>query len=281
MSLLYACLPCGGFTAEGAEGAGRVLGDVAVGHHIHSSGRIGRLFRVLDSRVTVRNANLGMSVDASARMSVHEANSLKGLRSREMDKAELSELKEDRLANNAVVALLGALLLGQSWQTWQVGTAKLLGIVAVPSSTGFVVFILMAVLFVWSMSLVLAAIVGPLQHLGLRTLRDSSHILGPFMLLSFVLIPFHIAEAVKCAGRLRVECSIQSQAVSDRTRPGSDSSSPRYASTASIFSSMLPYVLPSTHLRTSWKTRSAGFNSGLYGGWMMVASPTLRTISPR
>ena len=29
------------------------------------------------------------------------------------------------------------------------------------------------------------------------------------------LIPFHIAEAVKCAGRLRVECSIQSQAVSD------------------------------------------------------------------
>ena len=95
------------------------------------------------------------------------------------------------------------------------------------------------------------------------------------------VIPFHIAEAVKCAGRLRVECSIQSQAVSDRTRPGSDSSSPRYASTASIFSSMLPYVLPSTHLRTSWKTRSAGFNSGLYGGWMMVASPTLRTISPR
>ena len=95
------------------------------------------------------------------------------------------------------------------------------------------------------------------------------------------LIPFHIAEAVKCAGRLRVECSIQSQAVSDRTRPGSDSSSPRYASTASIFSSMLPYILPSTHLRTSWNTRSAGFNSGLYGGWMMVASPTLRTISPR
>ena len=96
-----------------------------------------------------------------------------------------------------------------------------------------------------------------------------------------LLIPFHIAEAVKCAGRLRVECSIQSQAVSDRTRPGSDSSSPRYASTASIFSSMLPYILPSTHLRTSSNTRSAGFNSGLYGGWMMVASPTLRTISPR
>ena len=62
----------------------------------------------------------------------------------------------------------------------------------------------------------------------------------------YLLIPFHIAEAVKCAGRLRVECSIQSQAVSDRTRSGSDSSSPRYASTASIFSSMLPYVLPST-----------------------------------
>ena len=104
-----------------------------------------------------------------------------------MDKAGLSELKEDRLANNAVVALLGALLLGQSWQTWQEGTAKLLGIVVVPSSTGLVVFVIMAGLFVWSMSLVLAAIVGPLQHLGLRTLRDSSRILGPIMLLSFLL----------------------------------------------------------------------------------------------
>ena len=72
------------------------------------------------------------------------------------------------------------------------------------------------------------------------------------------VIPFHIAEAVKCAGRLRVECSIQSHAVSDRTRPGSDSSSPRYASTASIFSSMLPYVLPSTHLRTSWNDPLGG-----------------------
>ena len=44
---------------------------------------------------------------------------------------------------------------------------------------------------------------------------------------------------------------------------------------------MLPYILPSTHLRTSWNTRSAGFNSGLYGGWTIVVSPTLRTISPR
>ena len=112
------------------------------------------------------------------------------------------------------------------------------------------------------------------MHQCMNTWLGCQH---PFILI----IPFHIAEAVKCAGRLRVECSIQSQAVSDRTRPGSDSSSPRYASTASILSSMLPYVLPSTHLRTSWKTRSAGFNSGLYGGWMMVASPTLRTISPR
>ena len=46
-------------------------------------------------------------------------------------------------------------------------------------------------------------------------------------------------------------CSIQLHAVSDRTRPGSEPSSLRYASTASIFSSMLPYTFPSTHRRTS------------------------------
>ncbi len=45
-----------------------------------------------------------------------------------MNKAELVEVKEDRLANTAVVAFLGALLMGQSWRLWEgsEGTTELL-----------------------------------------------------------------------------------------------------------------------------------------------------------
>ena len=45
-----------------------------------------------------------------------------------MNKAELVEVKEDRLANTAVGAFLGALLMGQSWRSWKgsEGTTELL-----------------------------------------------------------------------------------------------------------------------------------------------------------
>ena len=36
-----------------------------------------------------------------------------------MNEAELVEVKEDRLANTAVGAFLGALLMGQSWRSWK------------------------------------------------------------------------------------------------------------------------------------------------------------------
>ena len=45
-----------------------------------------------------------------------------------MNKAELVEVKEDRLANTAVVVFLGALLMGQSRRLWEgsEGTTELL-----------------------------------------------------------------------------------------------------------------------------------------------------------
>ena len=36
-----------------------------------------------------------------------------------MNEAELKEMKEDRLANFAVTAFLGSLLMGQAWGMWE------------------------------------------------------------------------------------------------------------------------------------------------------------------
>ena len=45
-----------------------------------------------------------------------------------MNISELAKMKEDRLANSAVTAFLGSLLMGQSWQMWEgsQATTKLL-----------------------------------------------------------------------------------------------------------------------------------------------------------
>ena len=45
-----------------------------------------------------------------------------------MNKVELEEMKQDRLANTAVVAFLGSLLMGQAWGMWEGSqrTSKLL-----------------------------------------------------------------------------------------------------------------------------------------------------------
>ena len=58
-----------------------------------------------------------------------------------MDDAELTELKEDWLAGNAVVAFLGALLIGQSWTGILEGsesTVELFFLFTVPNYAGFV-----------------------------------------------------------------------------------------------------------------------------------------------
>ena len=57
-----------------------------------------------------------------------------------MDRAELKEMKEDRLANFAVAAFLGSLLMGQAWGMWEGSqrTTKLL-MFTVPDYSGLVI----------------------------------------------------------------------------------------------------------------------------------------------
>ena len=106
-----------------------------------------------------------------------------------MRKAVLAELKQERLANNAVVAFLGALLMGQSWRLWEgsKGTTELLSVFTVPDITGYVVFTITAVLFIWSLFLALASIVEPLQGWGFRTILACSPVLGLIVLAAFIL----------------------------------------------------------------------------------------------
>ena len=68
-----------------------------------------------------------------------------------MDKEDLKEMKGDRLADNAVVIFLGALLLGQAWEIWEGRSAKLLGIFEVPNLAEFVILAIMAMFLGWSL----------------------------------------------------------------------------------------------------------------------------------
>lgn len=73
------------------------------------------------------------------------------IRSIVMDKEDLKEMKGDRLADNAVVIFLGALLLGQAWEIWEGRSAKLLGIFEVPNLAEFVILAIMAMFLGWSL----------------------------------------------------------------------------------------------------------------------------------
>ena len=104
-----------------------------------------------------------------------------------MDKEDLQEMKEDRLADYAVVVFLGALLMGQAWEIWEGRSAKLLGIFEVPNLAELVILTIMAMFVGWSLLLALSSIVKPLQGWGLRTLRGSSQLLGSVVIFLFLL----------------------------------------------------------------------------------------------
>ena len=65
-----------------------------------------------------------------------------------MNEAELKEMKEDRLANTAIVAFLGSLLMGQVLGMWEgsQGTTKLL-MFTVPDYWGLVILMFMSGFF--------------------------------------------------------------------------------------------------------------------------------------
>ena len=106
-----------------------------------------------------------------------------------MNDTELAKLKEDWLASNAVVALLGAFLVGQSWTIWKgsESTVKLLWILTVPDYTRTVILAFILGLFGLSLFLATTSIVTPLQSWGLRTIRDVWPILQSIILASFIL----------------------------------------------------------------------------------------------
>ena len=74
-----------------------------------------------------------------------------------------TELKEDWLFGNALIAFIGALLMGQVWETSD-GTVKLLCFFDVPNYTGFVIFSIIAGFFVLSFFLAVASVIPRLRN---------------------------------------------------------------------------------------------------------------------
>ena len=97
-------------------------------------------------------------------------------------------MKQDRLANTAVVAFLGSLLMGQAWGMWEGSqrTSKLL-LFTVPDYSGLVIFTLMAGLFILSLFLATASMVTPFQRWGLIATRWVAPVMLPILLASFIL----------------------------------------------------------------------------------------------
>ncbi len=105
-----------------------------------------------------------------------------------MNKADLEEMKEDRLANAAIVAFLGSLLMGQAWGMWEGSqrTSKLL-VFTVPDYSGLVIFTLMAGLFTLSLFLATASVARPFQRWGLVATKWVAPVMLPILLASFIL----------------------------------------------------------------------------------------------
>ena len=105
-----------------------------------------------------------------------------------MNEAELKEMKEDRLANFAVAAFLGSLLMGQAWGMWEGSqrTTKLL-MFTVPDYSGLVILALVGSFFVLALFLAAASMVTPLQRWGLPTTFSVAPIMLPIVWVSFIL----------------------------------------------------------------------------------------------
>ena len=105
-----------------------------------------------------------------------------------MNEAELKEMKEDRLANFAVAAFLGSLLMGQAWGMWEGSqrATKLL-MFTVPDYSGLVILVFMSSFFVLSLFLATASMVTPLHSWGLAAARSLAPMMLPIVSVSFIL----------------------------------------------------------------------------------------------
>ena len=104
-----------------------------------------------------------------------------------MNEADLKKMKEDRLANFAVAAFLGSLLMGQAWGMWEGSerTTKLL-MFTVPDYSGLVILAFMGGFLVLALFLAAASMVTPLQRWGLPTTFSVAPIILPIVWVSFI-----------------------------------------------------------------------------------------------
>ena len=99
---------------------------------------------------------------------------------------EEGHLREDWLAGNAVTAFVAALLLGQVWQAPE-GTTKLLFVFTVPDPSSYLIFAVMAFLFVSSLFFAIASIVAKFQNIASQLVGMLSIILSQMSLLAFIV----------------------------------------------------------------------------------------------
>ena len=103
-----------------------------------------------------------------------------------MNERQLSALKEDSLAGNAVVAFMSALLLAWSWEP-SGGVIELPFNLTIPGLHNAVYFAIAALLFVSSFALALASMVGGLRSRAVCAIRPFSPFLAFFVWVAFIM----------------------------------------------------------------------------------------------
>ena len=103
-----------------------------------------------------------------------------------MSERQLSDLKEDWLAGNAVVAFVGALLTAQSWILSD-GFYELPFDLTIPAFHGSVYLALGTFLFLSSFTFALASVVRPLQSRVFRASRPFSTLMALLIWTAFIV----------------------------------------------------------------------------------------------
>ena len=95
-------------------------------------------------------------------------------------------LKEDWLFTNALVAFVGALLMGQVWEPSE-GTFKLLFFIEVPAYDGLVIFLIIAGMVVLSIVLATASVIPRLRDPVLKSRSSFATTLDLIVWVAFFL----------------------------------------------------------------------------------------------
>ena len=96
------------------------------------------------------------------------------------------ELKRDWLTNNALLAFVGALLMGERWQA-SPGTVKIFFTLTVPDYSEYVVLAIIAALFLLSIFLAVAVFFERVRRYAFRLRSFYLMVLNAFVWLAFTL----------------------------------------------------------------------------------------------